>query len=549
MKNNIGIIINRLSIGFVFAFIYQIFVGIATSVLSLPLTGNFQDLFSGIERIDSEHGFVFILWWVISTILITAISLLIVKNKKYLSPYKQEKEIDLTTKITPITAIAVGGIISFLFFLLDLIIGSIVKIESATDVQAIYQAALTGDFGPLVVSFIFSIAAGFIIIGVVSKTAQVKEITKELEFSKVWHLTKIVNKKTESVTTSSDTVGLRPGELVHIGEKLEETVSFEQIEFDKENFSKKNIQKVDDCLASKEKPGVTWTNIIGLHDPEVIRKIGNYYHLHSLVQADIMNTELRPKIENHENYLFLILKFPHLFEDGRLFIEQISLIIGQNYVLSFQELKADDDVFNPIRERLEKSIGFIRTKNSDYLAYALTDAIIDHFYVILEKLGMQTESLEEELMTNPTPKTLQTIHLLKREMVLIRKSIWPLRETIDGFEREQSPIIQDATRQYIRDVYNHTVQVMDTVEGLRDMIGGMLDTYLSSVSNKMNEIMKTLTIIASIFIPITFIAGIYGTNFVYVPELKWEGSYFVMLIVMAIIVVAMLGWFKKKGWL
>jgi len=215
--------------------------------------------------------------------------------------------------------------------------------------------------------------------------------------------------------------------------------------------------------------------------------------------------------------------------------------------LLFQETK--DDIFDPIRERLKNSVGKIREKKSDYLAYALVDAIIDYYYVIMEKIGMQSEELEEELMNNPTPKTLQTIHTLKREMVTLRKSIWPTREVIDRFDRMESDLIEESTRTYLHDVYNHTVQVMDNIEGLREMIGGMLDTYLSSIGNKMNEVMKTLTIIASIFIPITFIAGIYGTNFSYVPELEWDGSYFVMIGVMGIIVLVMMLWFRNKKWL
>ena len=166
----------------------------------------------------------------------------------------------------------------------------------------------------------------------------------------------------------------------------------------------------------------------------------------------------------------------------------------------------------------------------------------------IEKAGELTEELEEQLMENPSPNTLQTIHILKRQMVILRKAIWPIREVIDSFERNQSNLIADSTRRYLRDVYSHTIQVMDTIEGLRDMVGGMLDTYLSSVSNKMNEVMKTLTVIASIFIPITFIAGIYGTNFVYIPELEWRGGYFVMLVVMAVVGLAMIAWFKKRKW-
>jgi len=547
LREQIGIIANRLVLGFVFAFVYQIFIGVATSLLSLPLTGNIQDLISGIEQINSEQGLWFIAWWILSTIIITVIAILIVKNKRYIYPYKQEKDINIPPNITAVTAIIVGAVISFMFFLIDLMIGSIVKINTSTDVQAIYEAAANGDLGPFAISIVFSIIAGFVIIGVVSKTSRVTEITRDVDFTHISNITKLLNKKSNDATTSSDTVGLHPGALIHVGEKLVEKVTFDQIKFDKTAFMHNTKDTIEECLIINEEPTVLWTNIVGLHDADVIHKIGQHYSIHNLVQSDIMNTELRPKIENHENYLQIILKLPHLLSENQLFMEQISLIVGKNYVLSFQE--TSDDIFDPVRERLKNSVGKIREKKSDYLAYALVDAIIDYYYVVMEKIGIQSEILEEELMDNPTPKTLQTIHTLKREMVMLRKSIWPMREVIDRFDRMDSEIIQESTRTYLHDVYNHTVQVMDNIEGLREMVGGMLDTYLSSIGNKMNEVMKTLTIIASIFIPITFIAGIYGTNFSYVPELEWEGSYFVMLGIMGIIVFTMMLWFRNKKWL
>lgn len=547
MKNTVGIVVNRLVYGFMFAFLYQLVVAIATSFFSIPLTGNIQDLISGIEQIEHEQGYLLITWWIISTIVITVIALLIVRYKKYLSPYKQEKDIDIPPKITIVTAIIIGAIISFLFFLLDLVIGSIVKISSATDVQAIYIAASTGDFMPLAVSIVFSIAAGFIIVGVTSKTSKVKEFTKDLDITKLTELAKVMSKNNIHTKTLSDTVGLRPGTLVHIGDKYVENITIEQIEYDENYHVVNKFENVEESLNTNDNSYVSWTNIIGLQNPDVVKKIGDYYSLHMLTQADIMNTELRPKLDSQDKNLFVILKLPHITKDGKLFMEQISLVIGKNFVVSFQE--TPDDIFDPIRDRIAKSSGTIRTRGSDYLAYALIDAIIDHFYVVMDHIGTQSEILEEELIANPNPQTLEIIHTLKREMVVLRKSIWPMREVIDSLERLESDLIEDKTRRYFRDVYSHTVQVMDNIEGLREVIGGMLDTYLSSVGNKMNEVMKTLTIIASIFIPITFIAGLYGTNFSYVPELEWEGSYFVMLFVMAIIVIMMIAWFRKKHWL
>jgi magnesium transporter len=546
MKDTIGLIVNRLTLGFTFAFIYQIFVGIATSLLGLPLTGNIQDLFSGFEKFGSDEGYLLIVWWIISTVIITTIALLIVRYKKYLSPYKDEKNIEIPPKITVLTAIIIGAIISFLFFIIDLILGSIVDISSKTDVQAVYQAALNGNFAPLSISILFSIIAGFTIIGVASKTAKVREFTKDFGIRDLARINKLI-KKNEDTKTTADTLGLRPGALIHVGERKVDKAKFSILEYNGKDYFEQKDATLEDCLKTKATENVSWIKVSGIHDPEIIQNFGKRFGIHPLIQSDIMNTELRPKFEDHADYIFLILKIPYFDEKGRLEIDQISILLAKNYVVTFQE--SEDDIFEPIRKRIKESVGTMRNRKSDYLSYALTDVIIDNYFVVMEKIGNLTEVLEEELMSNPTKQTLNTIYLLKRQMTTLRKSTWPSRDVIDSFERSQSPLIDADTRAYIRDAYSHAVQVMDTVESLREMVGGMLDTYLSSLSNRMNEVMKTLTIIASIFIPITFIAGIYGTNFEYIPELSWHGSYFVMLGVMILITGIMIVYFKKKQWL
>ncbi|MFB5623900.1 MAG: magnesium/cobalt transporter CorA [Nitrosopumilus sp.] len=548
MRDKIGIVINRLVYGFTFAFLYQIVIGIATSLFSLPLTGNIQDLISGVEQIDSYQGPWLVGWWIISTIIITVMALLIIRYKKYLSPYKGEKDIEIPPKITVVTAIIIGASISFLFFLLDTIIGFIVETGSKTDVTAIYQAATIGDFTPLTVSIIFSIIAGFIIVGVASKTSKVKEITKDLGLQDIAGITRIMNKTKTQKTTLVDTIGQRPGALIHVGERKVDQVTINLIEYDEKNINEIGNATIEECLESKNKPNVSWINVVGVHDAEIIKKFGDNFDIHGLHQSNIMNTELRPYIEVFDNYVLIMLKMPHYDDEtGKLELEQVSVILAQNHVLTFQEHSAD--FFDQIRKRLRNSSGSIRKLQSDYLTYAIIDAIIDSYFLVIEKVGDMTENIEEELMKNPTPETMQTIQTLKRRMIALRKSIWPAREIVDYLGRDSTLLISDDTRTYLRDVYNHVIQVTDSIEGLRDVIGGMLDTYLSSVSNRMNEIMKTLTIVAAIFIPITFIAGIYGTNFSYVPELEWEGSYFVMLIAMATISGIMLAWFKKKRWL
>ena len=547
MRDKIGIIANRLVYGFTFAFLYQIVIGIATSLLSLPLTGNIQDLISGVEQIESQQGPWLVGWWIISTIIITVMALLIIRYKKYLSPYKGEKNIEIPPKITAITAIIIGASISFLFFLLDTIIGFIVQTGSKTDVNAIYQAAIIGDFTPLTVSIIFSIIAGFIIVGVASKTSKVKEITNDLGLKDIAGIVGIRNKTKTHKTTLSDTIGQRPGALIHVGEQKVENVTVNLIEYDSEKINEIHDASFEECLESKNKPNVSWVNIIGVHDPNIIKTFGDNFGIHSLHQSNIMNTELRPSVEIFDDHILIMLKMPHYdTQTGKLDLEQVSIVLAEHHILTFQENK--DDFFDQIRKRLRENTGSIRKLKSDYLAYSLIDAIIDSYFLVLEKIGDITEDLEEDLMHNPTPETMQTIQTLKRRMISLRKAIWPGREIINSLERESTALISDNTRTYLRDVYNHTIQVTDSIEGLRDVIGGMLDTYLSSVSNRMNEVMKTLTIVAAIFIPITFIAGIYGTNFSYVPELEWEGSYFVMLIAMAAISGIMLAWFKKKRW-
>ena len=325
-------------------------------------------------------------------------------------------------------------------------------------------------------------------------------------------MVKLINK-------GSKRPGLPPGTLIHIGEKKIETAKITLIDYDKTEYHERGINKIEECFPFNDKPTVNWINIDGIHDTELIEKIGEHLKLHPLLLEDIMDTHQRPKMEDYGDYIFIVLKMLYYnTKQDELEIEQVSLVLGSNYVISFQE--KEGDVFNSIRERIRKGKGKIRKMGASYLAYTLMDTIIDHYFVILEGTGDKIEKIEEKLIVNPIPETLQMIHNLKREMVFLRKSIWPLREIISGLERTESTLIEESLGIYLRDVYDHTIQVIDTIESFRDMISGMLDIYLSSISNKMNEVMKVLTIIATIFIPLTFIAGIYGMNFVYIPELQ-----------------------------
>jgi magnesium transporter len=281
-----------------------------------------------------------------------------------------------------------------------------------------------------------------------------------------------------------------------------------------------------------------------VHRADILEAVGAQADLHPLVIEDIHNTYQRPKVEDYEQYLYIVLKMISWDEAANeIRGEQVSLVLGKNFVLSFKE--DPGDIFDPIRTSLREGKGRIRKQGPDYLAYALLDQVVDHYFIVLENLGEKIEDLEEELVTNPDAATLQTIHHLKRELIFLRKSVWPLREAISSLERWESPLLQPDTLVYLRDVYDHNIQVIDTIETFRDM----LDIYLSSVSNRMNEVMKVLTIIATIFIPLTFIAGIYGMNFTNMPELGWPMGYFMIWGLMIVIFIGMLIFFKRKGWL
>ena len=339
--------------------------------------------------------------------------------------------------------------------------------------------------------------------------------------------------------------GSPPGTLIHLGEKKLENAIIKLINYSEESFEEKELDSIDECVPYKEKHGVTWVNIDGLHDIDIINSIGAQFNLHPLVLEDILNTGQRPKLDDMEDYLFIVAKMIYYNpDDDRMKFEQISFLLWENLVITFQE--DIGDVFDPVRERLRKGKGRIRKMGSDYLLYTLLDALVDSYYGVLEKIGEKVESLEEDLMDSPNPDTLQVIHHMKGELVFLRRSVWPLREIIGSLEKDELNLISEKTTIFYRDVYDHTIQVIDTIETCRDIVSGMMDLFLSSVSNRMNEVMKMLTVIATIFIPLTFIAGIYGMNFEFMPELKWHWGYPAVWAGMIIVGIVMFLWFKRK---
>jgi magnesium transporter len=344
----------------------------------------------------------------------------------------------------------------------------------------------------------------------------------------------------------SKTIGLPPGSLIHVGEKKSEDVKITVIDYDEKNFEEIEVKSIKECFPFKDKPTVTWINIDGISRTDIIEKIGNNYGLHPLVSEDILNTGQRPKFEDYDDYIYIVLKMLYQPKE-EILAEQISIILGKNYVLSFQETSGD--VFQNIRDRIRNAKGRIRKMGADYLAYSLIDSIVDNYYIVLETLGDKIEEIEDNVVHNPTPEILKTIHGMKRELIFLKKSVWPLREVISNLNRAESNLIKKSILIFIRDLYDHTIQVIDTIETFRDMNSGMLDIYMSSVSNRMNDVMKVLTIFAAIFIPLTFIAGIYGMNFQYMPELGWKWGYFTVIGLMGIVGITLLFYFRLKKWI
>jgi magnesium transporter len=344
-------------------------------------------------------------------------------------------------------------------------------------------------------------------------------------------------------------IGQSPGTLVHVGEQKTEAVSIRLMEYDdKGHFIETEIAVSAELASALETPVVTWIDVAGLHQIDTIETIGKTFGIHSLFMEDILNTSQRPKIEQYDDFIYLILKMLHWHpEKGEVEPEQVSIVVGQNFVLTFREQARD--IFEPIRQRIRDDKGVLRKMGADYLAYRLLDTVVDHYFLILENIGDQIESLEEELISDQMPDTLQNIHRLKRELLFVRKAVWPLREVIGGLQRRESPLFQEATHIYVRDVYEHTIQVIETVETFRDIVSGLLDIYLSSVSNRMNEVMKVLTVISTIFIPLTFITGLYGMNFRYMPELQWRWAYPLVWLIILAISVGMLVYFRRRKWL
>ena len=355
-------------------------------------------------------------------------------------------------------------------------------------------------------------------------------------------------KKKTRTTKYTKKLGTRPGSVIYTGEKESQNLFVEAFDYTTESLQEKQYQNVEDIFQYKSTKSVTWININGLNHVDAIEKLGNHYALHPLTLEDIVNISQRPKIEEYDDYLFVVLKMLYYDKDENIVSEQVSFILGENYVLTFQE--SDIDVFDGVRERIRHGKGRIRGLGSDYLLYALIDAVTDQYFVIIETMGNKIEDLEDNLFNGYTKDEISVqIQNLKREVLRIRRNVFPLREIINKIEKNESPLIKDKTLHFFRDIYDNIIQISENIDIYREMIWGLMDMYMTTISNKMNEVMKVLTIMATIFIPLTFIAGIYGMNFDNIPELHYEYSYHILWAVMITLFIGMIIYFKRKKWL
>ncbi|KDR93919.1 magnesium transporter [Peptoclostridium litorale DSM 5388] len=355
--------------------------------------------------------------------------------------------------------------------------------------------------------------------------------------------------KLSSVKNVSKKIGLPPGSLVHIGNHISETTSVSLLKYSADSIEELSISSPKECSDHITDGYITWINVTGLSDVNTIGDIGKNLGMHPLILEDILNTSHRAKIDDSDEYISIIIKVLNYNEkDSIIEREQVSIILGDGFVATFQEKKSD--IFNGLISRLQHPSSRLRNMKSDYLVYAIIDTIVDNYFALIEHIGDKVESIENMLFESADSSILNEIHNLKREMIFLKKSLWPLREILSSLQRSDSSLIHSSTSMYFRDVYEHIIQILDTIESLRDVLSGMTELFISISGNRMNEIMKVLTIISTIFIPLTFIAGVYGMNFRHMPELEstWFYPWFLYSLMLAI-VFGMLAFFKNKKWL
>ena len=351
----------------------------------------------------------------------------------------------------------------------------------------------------------------------------------------------------ESLSFASEKSGLPPGSLVHVGEVHAHEHKITVVNYNKAAVKKHTVQTIEELLPYKTTDTITWVIVDGLKDVSIIDAIGHHFDIHPLVLEDILNTHQRPKFDEFNDYLFIVVKAISLRnEEFNIEYEQISILILNNFVFTFRE--KPDARFDPILNRLDNNKSQIRSLGTDYLAYVIMDTVVDEYFALQDAFDELIESVEDSLLSDPSSQTLATIQKIKRELIFLRRSVSPLRELLAAIHRSESPLLNEKTKRYFGDIYDHAIRIIEAMESYRDLIAGMLDIYLSSVSNRLNEIMKVLTILSSIFIPLTFFVGIYGMNFQHMPELKLTWTYPALLAFMLAVALMMIGYFKRKKW-
>ncbi len=345
----------------------------------------------------------------------------------------------------------------------------------------------------------------------------------------------------------SDKAGLPPGSLVHIGKQREDAVTIDLIEFSAETVNERRVDDLTELRVCKEPGVVSWINVNGIHDTEIVRQLGEVFGIHALVLEDVLNTDHRPKVEPQDGHVFFTMKMMWFGEQGNLEAEQVSIIFGEHFVLSFQERAGD--LFNPTRERIRQNTGIVRRKGADFLVYRLIDIVVDNYFTMIETIDEKLEDMEERITTDTQGDHMAEIQAVKRDMLRLRRSLLPLREAVGGLEKGVDGLVSANNRKYYKDVHDHLTQLSDSLESNREVLGMLMDLYLANMNNRMNNVMKVLTVVSTIFIPLTFIVGVYGMNFEYMPELQWPNGYFIVMAIMALMALVMLLFFRRKNWL
>lgn len=348
--------------------------------------------------------------------------------------------------------------------------------------------------------------------------------------------------------TYSSKIGMPPGSLVYIGEKKDQEVRILELNFAVDQYEEHTLNKVSECKSWNDPNLVTVLSVIGIHDTDIIADVGNYLSLHDLILEDIVNTQSRSKLEEFDDYLFLPMKVLGVNTVTKnIYSEHVSLLLSANGIVSFQENEIK--ILGPFKDRLRKGKGVIRQRKSDYIFYRLIDTFVDNYFVVAEQLAERLEALEEKILEQPEKNVSQEILEMKKDISFFKRTIYPLRESIASLIKSDSELLTDTTKNYFRDVSDHLVRLYETVESQREMVNDFMNLYMTAISNKMNEVMKVLTIFASIFIPLTFIAGIYGMNFEIMPELKWKYGYLIVWGIMLAVAFILLFYFRRKKWL